>query len=326
MVRIQSIFPALALAAAICAHGAVAADFPQRPVRFIVPYTPGGGADALARIITRGLGTRWSQPIVVDNRPGGDATIGVQLTAQAPADGHTMVLVITSHAVHPSIKKLPYDLVRDFAPISNVLEGPAILVVHPSLKVNSVKDLIALAKAKDGQLNFAAPGLGGPGHLSGIMFNQIAGVRTTHVPYKGGLPAITAVLSGESDFMFATALSGMPHIKSGKLKALAVTSAKRSPIAPELPTLMEAGLKNFESVTWYGVLTRAGTPAPVVDRIYSDMMAVVKTPEATQQLTSQGVQIVGMNPKQFSAFLQSEVKKWALVVKHAPELKDMQDK
>lgn len=298
-------------------HSAAAQEFPQRPVRFIVPYTPGGGADTLARIITRGLGERWNQPVVVDNRPGADATIGVNLTAQAPADGHTLVLIITSHAVHPSIKKLPYDLMRDFAPVSNVLEGPAILVVNPELKVNSVKDLVALAKAHDGQLNFAAPGLGGPGHLSGIMFNQIAGVNTMHVPYKGGLPAITAVMGGEAHFMFTTALSGMPHVKSGKLKALAVTSAKRSPIAPELPTMIEGGLKGFESVTWYGILTRAGTPPRIVNKIHADIMAVVKAPEVARQLTSQGVTILGMGPREFSDHLASEIRKWSVIAKQA---------
>lgn len=306
---------------AACEMVVHAAEFPTRPVRFIVPYPPGGGADTLARIVTKGLSTRWNQPVVVDNRPGADATIGVHLTAQAPADGHTMVLVITSHAVHPSLRKLPYDLTRDFAPISNVLEGPAILVVHPGLKVGSVKELIALAKSRDGKLNFGAPGVGGPGHLSGIMFNYLAGVKTTHIPYKGASAVITALVGGEVDFMFATVLSGMPHVKSGRLKAIAVTSAKRSPIVSELPTMMESGLDTFESVTWYGILTRAGTPAPSVNKAYSDIMAVVKTPDATQQLTSQGVQIVGMNPEQFAVHLRSEIKKWALIAKQA----NMQD-
>jgi tripartite-type tricarboxylate transporter receptor subunit TctC len=249
----------------------------------------------------------------------------VQLTGQAPADGHTLVLIITSHAVHPSIKKLPYDLIRDFAPVSNVLEGPAVLIVNPSLKVNSVKELISLAKAREGELNFGAPGVGGPGHLSGIMFNYLAGVKTTHVPYKGASAVITGLLSGEVHFMFATVLSGMPHVKAGKVRALAVTSAQRTPIAPELPTMIESGLKNFESVTWYGVLTRAGTPAPVVEKIASDMLAVVKTPEVSQQLTSQGVQIVGMNPHQFAVYLKSEIKKWAVIAKQA-NMQDIQDK
>ena len=322
----KKILAAVVLATLLVGQDTIlAAEFPQRPVRFIVPYSPGGGADALVRIITRGLTARWSQPIVVDNRPGGDATIGVDMTAHSPPDGHTLVLIITSHAVHPSIKKLPYDLIRDFAPVSNVLEGPAILVVNPSLKVSSVKELISLAKAREGQLNFGAPGLGGPGHLSGIMFNHQAGVKTTHIPYKGGLAVITALLSGEVDFMFATVLSGMPHVKSGRLKALAVTSAKRTAIIPDLPTMMESGLKNFESVTWYGVLTRAGTPAPVVEQIYSDILAVVRTPEVTQNLTSQGVQIVGMPPRQFAVYLQAEIKKWAEIAKQA-NMQDIHDK
>ncbi len=302
-------------------NAAQAADFPARPVRFIVPYPPGGGADTLARIVTKGLSARWSQPVVVDNRPGADATIGVHLTAQSPPDGHTMVLIITSHAVHPALRKLPYDLERDLAPVSNMLEGPAVLVVHPALKVNSVNELIGLAKSREGKLNFGAPGVGGPGHLSGIMFNHLAGVKTTHIPYKGASAVITALVGGEVQFMFATVLSGMPHVASGRLKALAVTSAKRSSIVPELPTMIEAGLDTFESVTWYGVVTRAGTPASVVDKAHADIMAVVKTPDVTRQLMSQGVQIVGMNPAQFSAHLRSEVKKWALIAKQA----NMQD-
>ncbi len=320
------LFPTTALALALTAASpalvhAAAAEFPSRPVRFIVPYPPGGGADTLARIVTKGLSGRWNQPVVVDNRPGADATIGVHLAAQAPADGHTLVLIITSHAVHPALRKLPYDLERDLAPVSNVLEGPAVLVVHPGLKVNSVSELIALAKARDGKLNFGAPGIGGPGHLSGIMFNQLAGVRTTHVPYKGASAVITALVSGEVQFMFATVLSGMPHVASGRLKALAVTSAKRSTIVPELPTMMEAGLDKFESVTWYGIVTRAGTPVAILDKTHADIMAVVKTPDATKQLTSQGVQIVGMNPAQFKTHLSAEIKRWAVVAKQA----NMQD-
>ena len=309
------------LAANVVPVPSYALDFPTRPVRFIVPYPPGGGADSLARIVTRGLSVRWSQPVVVDNRPGADATIGVHLTAQSPPDGHTMVLIITSHAVHPSMRKLPYDLERDLAPISNILEGPAVLVVHPGLKVNSVNELISLAKAREGKLNFGAPGVGGPGHLSGIMFNHLAGIKTTHVPYKGASAVITALVSGEVQFMFATVLSGMPHVASGRLKALAVTSAKRSPIVPELPTMMEAGLDRFESVTWYGIVTRAGTPVPVLDKAHADIMAVIKTPDITRQLASQGVQIVGMNPAQFAAHLRAEIKKWAAIAKQA----NMQD-
>lgn len=314
----------LAAAVFVIVHvngAAWAADYPARPVRFIVPYPPGGGADTLARIVTKGLATRWNQPVVVDNRPGADATIGVHLTAQAPPDGHTVVMIITSHAVHPALRKLPYDIERDLAPVSNVLEGPAVLVVHPGLKVNSVNELVALAKSREGKLNFGAPGIGGPGHLSGIMFNQLAGVKTTHVPYKGAAAVITALVGGEVQFMFATVLSGMPHVTSGRLKALAVTSAKRSAIVPELPTMIEAGLDTFESVTWYGIVTRAGTPAAVLDKAHADIMAVVKTPDVTKQLMSQGVQIVGMNPPQFAVHLRAEIKKWAGIAKQA----NMQD-
>ena len=320
--RARFVFFIFASMLAMCGC-AGAQQFPERTVRFIVPYPPGGGADTLARIIARGLAARWREPIVVDNRPGGDATIGVQMTANAPPDGHTLVMIITSHAVHPSLKKLPYDLLRDLAPVGNILEGPAILVTNPALKAGSVQELIATAKAREGQITFAGSGVGGPGHLSGIMFNQMAGVKTTHIPYKGGLPALTAVIGGEVDFMFATVLSGMPHVKSGRLRAIAVTSAKRSPFAPELPTMIEAGLPGFESVTWYGVLARGGTPAPVLERIFADINAVVQTPEVTQNLAAQGVQIVGMPPRQFAAHLQAEITKWAMIAKQA-NMQDLQ--
>ena len=293
-----------------------AAEFPGHAVRFIVSWTPGGGADSLARLLSKGLTEQWKQPVVVENKPGADATIGIQALTMAPADGYTFAIIITSHAVHPSVRKaLPYRFPQDFAGVINMVEAPNLLVVNPNLKVDSVRDLIALGKTRS--LNFGAPGLGGPGHLGGVMFNMMAGIDAVHVPYAGGSPTLTAVMRGDVDFMFTTLLSGLPHAKSGRVKAIAITSANRSPLWPELPTVAESGLKGFELVTWYGIITRAGTPKPIVDRLAKDIAAVLAQPEVTERMAAEGMRVVAAGPDEFDPYLQSEVRRWASVVKQA---------
>lgn len=320
MFRVDRAFIILVLAACVgyyCASS-LAQDFPSRPVRLIVPYPPGGGTDALARTISKGLYERWRQPVIHDNRPGGDATIGVHLASNAAPDGHTLVMIITTHAVQPSLKtRLPYDLLKDFSPIIRVAEAPSILVVNRSLRVDSVAGLISLAKSKVGQLNFAGTGVGGPAHLAGELFNFLTGVNTVHVPYKGGGPALIDVIGGHVDFMFSTMLAAVSHLQSGRLKGLAVTGSRRSPVVPDLPTVAESGVKGYEFVTWYGVVTRSGTPRPIIDKLYSDIHAIVKAPEVSQSFAAQGAQIVGSGPTEFAAYLDSELKKWARVVKQA---------
>lgn len=310
---------AMALVAWLCAIAAsplMASDFPSRPVKLIVSWTPGGGADSLARQLSRGLSERWNQPVVVENKPGADATIGIQSLLIAPADGYTIALIITSHAVHPSVRKaLPYNLLQDFAAVTNVVEAPNLLVVNPKLPVHSVQELIALAKTKN--LNFGAPGLGGPGHLGGVMFNAMAGTNAMHIPYAGGSPTLMAVVRGDVDFMFTTMLSGMPLVKSGQVRAIAITSLERSPLVPELPTVSESGLKGFELVTWYGIIARAGTPKAIVDQLAKDIDAVVKEPKLAARLAAEGTQVIASGPDKFGPYLNAEVKKWSVIAKQA---------
>ncbi len=300
----------------LCAGAAVAADFPSRPVRFVVSWTPGGGADSLARKLSKGLTERWAHPVVVENKPGADATIGIQSLTQAPADGHTIALIITSHAVHPSVRKaLPYNLLQDFVAVTNVVEAPNLLVVNPKLPVRNVQELIALPKTR--QLNFGAPGLGGPGHLGGVMFNAMAGTNAVHIPYAGGSPTLMALVRGDVDFMFTTMLSGMQLAKSGQVRAIAITSTQRSPMEPDLPTVSESGLGGFELVTWYGIITRAGTPKAIVDQLARDINAVVREPKLAAQLASEGTQVIASGPDQFGPYLTAEVRKWAGIVRQA---------
>ena len=307
------------IAASLCAAGAApaaAAGFPNHPVRFIVSWTPGGGADTLARQLGKGLSERWGQPVVIENKPGADATLGIQALKAAAPDGHTLALIITSHAVHPSVRKaLPYNLLQDFAAVTNVVEAPNLLVVNPKLAVRNVQELIALSRTRS--LNYGAPGLGGPGHLGGVMFNALAGANATLIPYAGGSPTLMAVIRGDVDFMFTTMLSGMPLARSGQVRAIAITSAERSPLAPELPTVSESGLKGFELVTWYGIITRGGTPKAIVDQLARDIDAVVKEPKLAAQLAADGTQIIASGPDRFAPYLDSEVKKWAGIVKQA---------
>ena len=309
-------FAALAAASlwAIPGAPALATEFPTRPVKFVVSWSPGGGADALARQLAKGLSERWGQPVVVENKPGADATIGIQSMLNQPADGYTIGLIISSHAVHPSVRKaMPYDLLKDFVGISNVVEAPNLLVVNSKLPVKNVQELIALGRTRP--LNYAAPGLGGPGHLGGVMFNTVTGLNALHVPYPGGSPALMGVIRGDADFMFTTLLSGLPLAKSGQVRAIAITSKRRSPLDPELPTMGEAGVRNFELVTWYGIVARAGTPKPVVDKLAADINAVAREPRLAAHLASEGIQVIGSGPDEFGPFLNAEVRKWAGIVK-----------
>lgn len=258
--------------------------------------------------------------MVVENRPGADATLGIANLAMSPPDGYAIALIISSHAVHPSVRKaLPYNLLRDLAPVTVAAEIPNLLLVRPDLPARNVQELIALAKSRS--MNYGAPGLGGPGHLGGVMFNLMAGTNVMHIPYGGAAAVFTALLRGDVDFMFSTMfstmLSGMPLVKGGRMRALAITSAARSPLMPDLPTMSEAGLKGFELTTWYGIVARAGTPKPVIEQIASDIAAVLKTPEVAGKIAAEGSQVVASSPDQFSGFLSAEVKKWAEVVKHA---------
>jgi len=307
------------IALACLAPGALAAQvFPTGPVRFIVTYSAGGGTDLVARATGRKLAQLWAQPVVVDNRPGGDGAIGLELASRATPDGHTMVMILTGHAVLPSVRrKLGYDLLRDFAPVVNLVEFPNLVIVHPGVPARSLQELIALAKAAPGKLNFAGAGVGGHSHLAGELFSHVAGVRMNYVPYKGTAPALVDLLGGHVDLMFAAMGSAMPQVRSGKLRALAITSRTPSPALPDVPTVDEAGVKGYEFVGWYGVAVPAGTPAAVVGRIDASFRTVLADAEVQKVLGDAGAQVVGVGPGPFAAYVKAEVAKYAEVVARA---------
>ena len=306
------------LAVAFHAMDTFAQDYPNRAVRLIVPYTAGGGTDILARVIGKGLSEKWKQPVVVENKPGGDATIGIDIAAHAEPDGYTLAMVLTTHAVQASLKSgLPYDLLRDFAPITELAEVPSVLVVSNKVNAKSVAELVELARKEPGRLTFAGTGTGGPAHLAAELFNSLAGIKTLHVPYKGGSQALTDLMGAQVDFMFTTALAGLPAIQSGRVKALAVTGARRTSILLDVPTMDEAGVKGYNFVTWYGVVTRKGTPNAIVQKVSADIRDVVNAPEAGQTLAKEGAQVVASSPEVFAQYLDAEVRQWATVVRNA---------
>ena len=312
--------PVIILSAALfpCAAFAAADDYPTRPIRLIVPFAPGGSADNLARTIQPGLGETLGQSLVIDNRPGASSIIGTDLTAKAAPDGYTLLLITTTHTVNPALMpKLPFDALRDFAPVSLVVSQPNILVVHPSVPAKTVKELVALAKAKPNTLNFASGGNGSSPHLSGELLKLVTGIQITHVPYKGSGPGITDLLGGHVQLMFAGPLGVEQHIKGGRLRALAVADARRSVVLPDVPTMAEGGVPGVETGTWYGMLAPARTPPALIDTVYRAIAKVLQLPDLKARLLAQGVDIVASPPQQFAAFLRSEVAKWAKVVKDA---------
>jgi tripartite-type tricarboxylate transporter receptor subunit TctC len=303
-------------AALVYTTAAHAQSYPQKPIRLVAPFAPGGGTDILARLVGQKASEMLGQQLIVDNRGGAGGTIGTDIAAKAPPDGYTLILVSASHAINPGLyHKLPYDSVSDFAPITQIATSPGILVVNPSLPVKSVKDLIALARAKPGQINYASAGSGTPPHLAGELFNVMAKIDMVHVPYKGNAPAFTDVIGGQVSLIFPTMPSAMPFIKSGKLRPIAVTSAKRSPAAPDIPTIAESGLPGYEATSWYGILAPARTPPQMVARLHEVLVSVIGAPDMKDKLAAQGLDPVGNTPQQFAAVIKSEIVKWTKVVK-----------
>ncbi len=293
---------------------AQAADtsYPVRPVRIIVPQSPGGTTDFTARLIGPKLSERFGQTVVVDNRPGAGSMLGIELVAKAAPDGYTLLVVASSLSIMPSMyKKLPFDAVKDLTPITTLAVYPNLVVVHPSVPANSIKELIAHAKAKPGALNFASGGAGTGTQLTAELFKSMAGIDMVHVPYKGGGPAITALLGGQVQVYFAAIPSTLPFIKGGRLRALAVTSARRSPAVPEVPSMAEAGVAGYDELTWNGLLAPARLPAPLLKKIYADTDAVLKTPFVRDKFASEGAESGGASSEAFGKLIQSEIVKWA---------------
>ena len=290
---------------------------PGKPVRMIVPFAIGGASDITARIVAPRYGELLGQQVVIDNRAGANGILGSELTAKAPPDGYTILMGTNgTHTVNVSLyPKLAYDPVKDFVPITMVVSLTNLLVVHPSLPVRSVKELIALAKARPGQLTFGSGGNGGTPHLSGELFKSMAKVSLVHIPYKGGGPSTTALLGGEISMTFNTLLTSINFVKAGRLRPVAVTGLTRSPILPDVPTISDSGVPGYEASTWYGLLAPAGTPRAVVSKLHADMVRTLQTPEVRDQLINQGADPVGNTPEQFAAIIRSDISKWATVIK-----------
>jgi tripartite-type tricarboxylate transporter receptor subunit TctC len=296
---------------------AQAQSWPAKPIRLIVPFPPGGGNDTIARAVGTELAKPLGQQIVIDNRAGAGGTIGADLAAHSPPDGYTLFLAgVASHGINPVLNpKLPYDPVRDFAPVSLLASAPLIVVVHPSLPVKSIKDLIALAKARPGALNFASNGSGGSSHMAGEMFNAMAGVKIVHVPYRGLAPALTDLLSGQVQIMFSSAVAMLPQVKAGKLRGLASTGAKRPPAIPDLPTVAEAGLPGYETGSWYGIVAPAGTSPEIVNRLSTELQKIVRQPAIQERFNAEAANPIGSTPQEFAAHIQREKERWTKVVK-----------
>ena len=308
---------ALWLAAVPAAHAAdAAAGYPAKPVRMIVGYAPGGGTDIMGRIIAQELTKTLAQQFVVENRPGAAQNLGAELVARSPADGYTLFMSSAAHGINISLyPKLSYHPVRDFAPVALFAISPNLLLVHPSLPARTVKEFIALAKKNPGKLNYSSSGSGSTQHLSGEMLQLMAGISVVHVPYRGTGPSMTALISGEVEFSFANIPSSLNYVQANRMRAIAITSAKRSALLPELPTMIEAGVPGFETATWYGILAPAGTPREIVVKLNRTVNGIVKNPEFSQRLAQLGADPVAETPEQFADYLKTEIERWAKVVK-----------
>lgn len=317
--RLIAVAFAVATAPAVAAQPAAdtASGFPSRPLRMIVPFTPSGPNDQLARMVGAKLTEAWGQQVVVDNRPGAGTVIGTELAVRSPADGHTMLMISLSTAVNPVLqKKLPFDTAKDLVPLINLALSPNILVVHPAVAANNVAALLALAKARPGEIVYASGGAGSTTHLSGELLSNMGGVKMTHVPYKGANPATLDILGGRVSCMFGTILPTLPHVKSGKLRAIGISSLKRAPALPDVPAIAET-LPGFEAVSFYGVAVPAGVPKAVMNKLNAEMARIITAADTREQLRQQGADAVGDTPAEFTAFFRKQMSKWAKVIKEA---------
>jgi len=307
----------LASSASVVLGGeSVTTSFPLRPVRIIVGFPPGSSADMLARFLAAQLTDRLGQQTIVDNRAGANGIIAGELTTKAPADGHTLLLVSTSHTMNAAVQsKLPFDPAASFAPVTMLGTGPIVLVAHPSLPANNVKALVALAKTKPGVINYAVAGTGGINHFSGALFARLAGIKLTHVPYKGGAAALTNLMAGEVETMFSTLALALRQVRAGKIKALGIGNAERSPLVPDVPTIQEAGVPGYEIMIWWGMLAPAGTPATTIVRLNSELGTILKQPELARRLAADGAMPRSSTSDEFARLLVTEIEKWKRVAR-----------
>jgi tripartite-type tricarboxylate transporter receptor subunit TctC len=313
----KSLRAALAALVALFTWGAFAQQYPAKPVHIIVPFAPGGGSDFIGRFMAQRLSDAMGKQFIVENKPGAGGVLGIEQGIKAAPDGYTLTLIASSYTVNPSVYKIHFDPVADITPIIQLSQGPLVVVVRPSLPVNSVKDLIALAKAKPGQVNFASSGQGSVIHLATELFASMAGVKMNHIPYKGTGPALTDTMGGQTDVFFSSTATAVPQVQAGKLRAIAVTTAKRIPALPNVPTVAESGVPGYESLSWSGIAAPAATPPEVVARLNREINAIITNPEMRQKLAEQGAEAVPGTPEAFAEHIARERRKWSKVVHDA---------
>jgi len=313
----KAVWGALLVMSCACMSAAVAQSYPVKPIRIIVPYPPGGATDIFARLLGAKFTENMGQQVVVENRPGATGNIGAEVTARSAPDGYTVFVGQASNlAINVSLmRKMPYDPVKDFAPISLIASMPNLLVVHPSLPVQTIKDLVALAKSKPGVINYASSGSGSPGHLAAAYFNKVAHIDMVHIPYKGASPALADVVAGQASLYFTSPLSAQPFVKAGRLRMVAVTSTKRFALLPDVPAIAESGYPEIDITSWWGLLAPAGVPKEILSRLHAETVGILKTPDMKERLSAQGAEVVTTAPDEFAAFIKAEIAKWALVIK-----------
>jgi tripartite-type tricarboxylate transporter receptor subunit TctC len=296
---------------------AQAQPYPSKPIRFVVPYPAGGPLDTVARLLGQKVSESTHQPVIVDNKPGAGGNIGADAVAKAPGDGYTILMgAVATHAINPTLyASIPYDAIRDFSPVTQVAATPNVLVVHPSVPASNVRELIAYAKANPGKLNFGSGSTGSAGHLAGELFKTMAGVDMTHVPYKGAAPAMNDLIGGQIQLMFDNLASSLSQVRAGRVRALAVTTAKRSGLAPELPTIAESGLPGFDISTWFGIFVPAGTPHEIIDRLHAEFTKALAAPGIREKMLNLGAEPVGSKPEEFAMYIRTEADKYARVIK-----------
>lgn len=313
--RLAATLFVLIASAVSCAHAATADSYPQRSIRMLIPYPPGGAGDIVGRQLAAPLSAALGKQVVIDNRGGGGQVIATEITARAAPDGYTLFLASATHGINPAlIKKLPYDTLKDFAPITLVAESPLVFVAYPGLGVSTIQELVAAAKAKPGAINFGSSGPGSGGHLAVELLKSMTGINLVHIPYQGAAPALVDLISGQVQLVCTSPLPALPHVRAGRLRALAMTGRTRSHAAPEIPTVAESGVPGYQTTLWYALLAPARTPRAILDKLHAETARAIKSPELTQQLYSQGADPLGTSPEELQQFIKAEIERWTKVI------------